>query len=559
MGAHEPDSNAAPAGLRVIPLGGLGEIGMNCLALEQRGEIIVIDCGVTFPHADHGVDLIHPRFDYLLERRDAVRGVVITHGHEDHIGALPYLLDDLDVPVYAPAHALALIRTRLEEWQFDSDVVTLRETRVGERFTVGSFEIEPLRVTHSIADATALAIRTDAGLVVHTGDFKLDPRPADGEITDEARLRELGDAGVRLLFSDSTNVDSPGSSGSETDVGDALEEVVRDASARVIVGMFASNVQRLLELGEVARRTKRRIVLLGRSVMTHVKVATAVGRLEWPSDLVVSPEFGQSLPRNEVLVIASGTQAEAAAALARLASGTHPRMRIDAGDTVVMSSRIIPGNDRAVFDLYSSLLRQGLKVVTRATHPGVHASGHAHRDEQRRMLEWVRPTSFIPVHGTLHHLIRHAELAKSVGVDDVLVIENGDVASIPADGAIARTGRAPVGRVSTFAGDPIPDQVLKERAQIGKYGVLTVAVALGPGGHLVGRPEVRALGVLGPLEGDVLGRAELAVERVVREAAGDPSRVTDLSNAVKLAARKVIESHTRQKPLVLVSLLSGAK
>jgi ribonuclease J len=390
---------------------------------------------------------------------------------------------------------------------------------------------------------------------VHTGDFKLDPSPSDGELTDEARLRALGDEGVRLLFSDSTNVDSPGSAASETDVGRALEEIVMTASGRVVVGMFASNVQRLLELGAIARKSKRRIVLLGRSVMTHVKVAAAVGRLEWPSDLVVSPDVGLGMPRRDVLVIASGTQAEAAAALARLAAGTHPKMRVEAGDTIVMSSRIIPGNDRAVFDLYSSFLRQGIELVTRATHPGVHASGHAHRGEQQRMLEMVRPASFIPVHGTLHHLIRHAELARMTGVGDVLVIENGDVVTVPERGRIEKTGRALVGRVPTFAGDPIPEEVLKERAQIGRYGVLTVAFALDRRGRLVGRPDLGCLGVLGPLDRDVLARAERAVENVVVMATEGRSRGDDLANAAKLAARKVVESHTSQKPLVIVSIL----
>ncbi|MFO0556325.1 MAG: ribonuclease J, partial [Polyangiaceae bacterium] len=513
-------SRPTPA-LRVIPLGGLGEIGMNCLALEQRDEIIIVDCGVTFPNESLGADIIHPRFDWLLENRSKLRGLVITHGHEDHIGAVPYLLDDVDLPVFAPPHALSLIRLRLAEWRFDLDALRLVTTFPGQRFRVGSFELEPIRVAHSIADATALAIWTDAGVVVHTGDFKLDEHPADGERTDEARLIELGDEGVRLLLSDSTNVDSPGTAASEEVVGDELERVVREAKNRVIVGIFASNVQRLLHLGEIARRTGRRIVLLGRSVLNHVRVATSVGRLRWPSDLVVSPEAGQAMPRKEVLVIASGTQAETNAALWRLASGDHPKLKVDEGDTVVFSSRIIPGNDRAVFDLFAVFLRRGIDVLSRVTHPRVHASGHAHREELTRMMEMVRPDVFIPVHGTLHHLTRHAGLARSIGVGEVLVAENGEVVELGAVEGPRRVGRVTSGRVHTIEGVPIPEDVLRERAQLGQRGVVNIVLAIGERGQLVGPPALTSHGVLGPLDGDVLVRAGRAAEAAAVTALSD--------------------------------------
>ena len=263
---------------------------MNCLVLEQQQGIVLVDCGVTFPSTDLGIDVYHPRFDYLVARSDRVLGVVITHGHEDHVGALPYLLGALDVPVFAPPHALELARQRLAEHDFDAAEIDLVTVHPGRPFEVGPFGFEPIRVTHSITDATALAIRTAAGTVIHTGDFKLDPFPPDGELTDELRLMELGEEGVRLLLSDSTNVDSPGAAGSERDVGDALGEIVARARGRVVIGMFASNVQRLRLLGEIAARAGRRVCLLGRSVMTHVRVAETVGRLRWPSDLVVAPE-----------------------------------------------------------------------------------------------------------------------------------------------------------------------------------------------------------------------------------------------------------------------------
>lgn len=529
---------------------------MNCLLLEQGQDLIMVDCGVTFPNEDNGVDVLHPRFDYVLQRRDQLRGVFITHGHEDHIGALPYLLDQVDVPIWAPAHALGLIRHRLSEWQFELDSLRLHTTRVRERYQLGSFEVEPIRVTHSIADATALAIDTCAGKLLHTGDFKLDPHPADGEVTDEARLSELGDAGVRLLLSDSTSIDSQGWSASELVVGQELERVIAESPARAIVGMFASNVQRLQHLGDIARITKRRIVLLGRSVLNHVRVASEVGRLSWPSDLVVSPEAGQVLPRHRVLVIASGTQAEGPAALSRLAKGEHPRFKLEAGDRVLFSSRIIPGNDRAVVELYGALLKLGVEVCSRASHPKLHASGHAYRGEQERMIELVRPRAFMPLHGTVHHLYRHAQLARDMGVDDVLVMENGDIVTLGASQPLSKAGRAPSGRVPTMDGTAIDEDVLRERAQLGRKGILSVALATdGSGTRLLGRPVVAGYGVVGPFDQDVLAAAEDASQRVFEESIAAGEAGDGVQEAVRLAARRVVDAHVGQKPHVLVSLV----
>jgi len=544
-----------PGVLRLVPLGGLGEIGMNCLALEQQEGIVVIDCGITFPTTDLGIDVYHPRFDYLLARRDRVLGVMITHGHEDHIGALPYLLGALDVPVYGPAHALELSRGRLAEHGFEAGQVDLEVVRAGEELEIGPFAIEPVRVTHSIADATALAIQTTAGLVVHTGDFKLDPTPPDGELTDELRFMELGEAGVRLLLSDSTNIDSPGTSASERDVGDALAEVVAGARGRVVIGVFASNVQRLLRLGDIAAATGRRVCLLGRSVSTHVRAAEAVGRLRWPSDLQIGPEQIASLPRERVLVIAAGTQAERMSGLTRLANGTHPVVRLDPGDTVILSSRIIPGNDRPVFEMMSAFLRAGVELVTRITDRRVHASGHAHRDEQRRMIDMTRPRAFLPVHGTLHHLVRHAELAREAGVGEVLVAENGEVVELSAGAAPAKVGRAPSGKVATFGGEELGDDVLRERAQLGRGGVAFVSLVLGRKGELAATPVLQSRGVLEPSFAGVARKVGLAVARAVEDADAR-TRADDgaVAEVARLAARRAIESHTGRRPLVVVSV-----
>lgn len=551
----KPTAQPGPGALRLVPLGGLGEVGMNCLALEQDDGIILIDCGVTFPSTDLGVDVFHPRFDYLNARSDRVLGIVLTHGHEDHIGGLPYLLSTLDVPVYGPPHAIELAKLRLLEHGFDAGEIDLIHTRVGRTFDIGSFNIEPIRVTHSIVDATALAIRTAAGMIVHTGDFKIDPTPPDGETTDEERFSALGDEGVRLLLSDSTNVDSPGTSTSEASVGRALATLIGGARARVIIGVFASNVQRLRLLGEIAVATGRRICLLGRSVGNHVRIAQALGRLNWPSDLLMPSEMVGAMPKERVLVIASGTQAERMSTLTRLGQGTHPALRLDEGDLVILSSRIIPGNDRPVFDMMADFLRLGVKLVTRVTDPGVHASGHAYRSEQLRMIELTRPRAFVPVHGTLHHLVRHADLARDAGVAEILVAENGETFDVTAGTVPVKGARVPVGRVAAANGDTISDEVLRERAQLGRSGIVLVSVVLDRRSAVIGSPEIISRGVVDASFASALRQASSAAARAITEADPRIRNVDEsLRDAVRLATRRAIETHTGRRPLVMVTL-----
>ena len=536
--------------LRVFPLGGLGEIGMNCLALEQRGEVVLIDCGVTFDDRGIGVDVIHPDFSALDRFRDQIKGVFITHGHEDHIGALPYLLRRFDVPVWGPKYALGLVRERLIEHEVLRHA-RLIETTPRTTYEVGSFRIEPIRVTHSIADATALAITTDAGMVVHSGDFKFDDTPPDHEMFDEARLRELGDAGVKLLFSDSTNVDSDGSTGSEQGVGEALEPIIEHAEGAVVVALFASNVHRLRMLGEIAARTKRRIVPLGRSIQTHARVARATGYLDWPSNLVFPSDRLQELPRKAILGLATGTQAEARAALARLANGEHPHLTLGPGDTVIMSSRIIPGHEPEVYELMGNFLRLGVDLKTRVTDRGIHVSGHAHRGEQRRLIELVRPKTFIPVHGTIHHLLRHAELARASNVELALVLENGDVAELT-EGALRKVDRVPAGRVHTFAGRSIPSSVLRERLLLAQAGVVFVHVAIDSQWQIRGEISLFTRGVLDDTRNaHVLSTVKSDVRREL-ESYGGMRDEPSLAEAARLATRRSFFRALGSKPLTTV-------
>jgi ribonuclease J len=534
--------------IRLVPLGGLGEIGMNCMALEQEGGIVVLDCGVAFPDNDLGVDVLHPDFRWLIERRERVHGVFLTHGHEDHVGALPYLLGELDLPVWGPPHALGMARRRLSEHDFGPGDLDFRVARPRETHEVGPFTIEPVRVAHSIVEATALRIRTAAGTVVHTGDFNFDPEPPDGEPTDSARLSTIGDEGVALLLSDSTNIDVPERQGSELEVAESVERLVREAPKAVVVALFASNVQRLMTFGAIAQRHRRKVCVLGRSLENQVALATEIGRLAWPSNLMVSPEQAADMDGRDVLILAGGTQAEQRSSLRRLASGEHPVFRLRRGDTVILSSRIIPGNERPVFAMQNDLLRLGVTLHTRFTAPGVHTSGHAGRSEQRRMLELVRPRCFLPVHGTLHHLLRHAELAREVGVSETAVVEDGT--PVVCDGERLRTEAVvPHGAISiAVGGEEASADTLRERAELGRNGVVMVALAVDPRGRGL-LPSVRARGV--PALDDAGRRA---VEREAARALESHREGRGLTREelVRRVVRRKVEELTGARPPIEV-------
>jgi ribonuclease J len=533
----------------VLPLGGLGEVGMNCMAVEQRGDVLLVDCGVTFDARGLGVDVIHPDFSALDAFGTRIAGVVVTHGHEDHIGALPYLLKRHDVPVWAPPYALGLIRERLGEHEVLAHA-RLFETRPRTPFHVGSFRVEPIRVTHSIADATALAITTDAGMFIHSGDFKVDEAPPDGEHFDTERLRELGDAGVTLLMSDSTNIDAEGPTGNEIDVGAVLESLVEGTTGAVVVAMFASNIHRLRLLGDIARRTGRKIVLLGRGVGTHARVARSTGYLPWPDDLVWPDAQTRELPRSKILAVATGSQGEANAALAKLARGDHPALDIGPGDRVILSARTIPGNEREVHALLGLLLRRGCEVRTRLTDRGVHVSGHAHRPEQRRMIELVRPKCFIPVHGTIHHLTRHAELARETGVEQVSVIENGRIAEIT-DGRLDLRETVHAGRVHVFAGRELPTHILREREVLAEEGFASCAVIVGADGSVV---DVTLI-TRGVVDEGAHPEEVQAARAAVRHAIADLASHADdaqIAEQTRLAVRRTFWKSRGKKPMTVV-------
>jgi ribonuclease J len=540
---------------------------MNCLALEQGGQVLIVDCGVTFDDRGLGVDVIHADFSALEPYR--VAGIFVTHGHEDHIGAIPYLLQRFDVPVFGPRYALGLVRERAAEHEI-LDHVSLHEVTPRSRVRVGPFDVEPIRVTHSIADSTALAIRTESGLVVHTGDFKFDESPPDGETFDVERFEELSREGVRLLFSDSTNIDAKGPTGSEEGVGLALDAIVAGAKQAVVVGMFASNVHRLRLLGDIARRHGRKIVPLGRSVSTHSRVARSTARstgehagepyLEWPSDLVWPADRARELPRSAVLGVATGTQGEEAAALSRLARGEHPAFDLAEGDVVVMSSRVIPGNEPEVMRVMGNLLRRGVELRSWWSDRAVHVSGHAHREEQRRMIEMVRPRSFVPVHGTLHHLLRHAALARELGVPDVCVLENGDVGEL-GEGSLRKTGRVTAGRVHVFARRALAAAVLAERVALAAHGAAHVVIPVDSAGRLAGEVSLVTRGVLDEAEDAHLlaaarNEALAALEELFQRGGGGVLRSdAELGETARQAVRRALSRALGFKPVTTATVL----
>jgi len=541
--------------VQLVPLGGLGEIGMNCLAIEHRDGVLVVDSGIGFPQDDLGVQLEHPDFSWLIERRERVSGVFVTHGHEDHIGAVPHLLRHLgrDVPVFAPPHAVQLLQSRFDEHELEWDLLV--EALPKNRYPVGPFEIEPVRVSHSIIDATGLAIRTPAGLVVHTGDFDMDPSQPAGEPIDAERFQELGDEGVRLLLSDSTNVDTEQRPGSEDSVARALEELVQGATGRVVIALFASNIHRMKMLGEIAQRTGRRLCLLGRSLVKQQAAAAALGRISWRSDLLVAPEQVASVPASNLLVLAGGTQAEQGSAMRRLASASHQHLQLEPGDAVVFSSRIIPGNDRPVLEMVNDLLRLGATVHTRFSDPAVHTSGHAGRSEQRRMLQWTRPQSFLPVHGTLHHLRRHAALARQEGVQDTLVVENGTPVILSATGPLRAGTPVRHGRVRVlWGGHALEEETRRRRVELARNGLAMVTVQVTRKRRLVGAPAVTTRGV------PVVDEERMALQRLRRAAAEAVERNRDyrmegLEEPIRRAVRRELFELTGTRPVVEVHVI----
>ncbi|BDG09796.1 ribonuclease J [Anaeromyxobacter paludicola] len=544
--------------VRIAALGGLGEVGMNCTAYECEGRIAVVDCGILFPNENLGVDVIAPDLSWLKERKAQVGAVFVTHGHEDHIGALPFLLRDVPVPVYAPRFALELLRGRCAEMGIAAD---LREVRPGDVRDLGEgspLAVEFVSVTHSIPDACALAISTPQGTLVHTGDFKIDETPVSRRGFDLARLEALGREGVRLLLSDSTNAERPGSSLSEAAVAPGLAALFERATRRVFVACFASNIDRIQQVGQAARAEGRRVALLGRSMEQNVRLARELGYLSFAGWQGCTPEEARELPPRELCVVTTGTQGEPRSALARLARGEHPELTVEPGDLVILSSRHIPGNELAIGQVVNDLCRRGAEVVYEGG-PRVHVSGHAAEDEQRRLIRTLRPERFVPIHGEYRQLSRHAAHAAAEGVAHRHLLLDGDVLELSDDGARVLPEKLPVGRVYTdreaLAGEDIGALVVKDRRLLAEAGLCTVVLVVDKAsGEVVRGPDLFAKGVAGfeGTEAELRGEALRAVEELSPQARAD---VAEVQEALRVAVRRYFRKSGGRRPTVLPVVL----
>jgi ribonuclease J len=544
--------------VRLIPLGGLGEIGLNMMLVEFGDELIAIDCGLMFPEDDMpGIDYVIPDFSYALAKRAGFRAVVLTHGHEDHVGALPYLLRELPVPVYGTPLTLALVAEKLREHGIED--ADLRTMRPRDLIDIGPFRIEPIRVTHSIVDGIGLAIGTPVGTIVHTGDFKLDPSPLDGEPPDYRKFAALGDEGVLVLCSDSTNVDRPGHTRSEAEVGTALAERFERAHGRIIIATFASHIHRIQQVVRLAARFGRKLAILGMSMQKNVRLASELGYLDVPSGVMVPLEDLGRFPVERQVILSTGSQGEPNSAISLMAAREHKYVQVEAGDLVILSSRVIPGNERTVSRVINALYRLGAEVLYE-DNAFVHVSGHASQGDLKLMLNLTKPRYFVPVHGEYRHLRGHAQLATSVGVpsDHVFLIEDGTGLEVTKTAARVMPG-FPVGRVlvdGTGVGD-IGSVVLRDRQILAEDGVIAVSVTVDASGAIVAGPEIASRGVVYVRENEPLLeelRAAVAASLAARSP-GDARDRDALGAHVRTAVRQFINQRFHRKPVVLPIVL----
>jgi ribonuclease J len=545
--------------VRLIPLGGLGEIGLNMMLIESGEDLMAIDCGLMFPDDElPGIDHVIPDFSYALGRRDAFRAVVLTHGHEDHIGALPYLLRELPVPVYGTPLTLALVAERLREHGL-AETADLRVIRPRDRIAVGSLGVEAIRVTHSIVDGIGLAVETPVGTIVHTGDFKLDPSPLDGEPPDYRRFAELGEQGVMVLCSDSTNVDRPGHTRSEMDVGQALGARFDAATGRIIVATFASHIHRIQHVLTLAARTGRRVALLGMSMQRNVTIAAELGYLRVPENVLTELEALAELPANRQVILSTGSQGEPHSALALMASSEHKYVRVERGDLVIISARVIPGNERTIGRVVNALYRLGAEVLYE-DNAFVHVSGHASQEDLKMMFNLTRPRYFIPVHGEYRHLLSHARLAESVGIgpERVFLIEDGMAVEFSKTAAHVAE-RVAAGRVlvdGKSVGD-VGAVVLRDRQLLAEDGVITVSLAVDRSGTVLAGPEIASRGFVYMKENEpLLEELKKAVLAALAERGPDVPIDRELMSAtVRMAVRQFANQRFRRRPVVLPIIL----
>lgn len=541
--------------LRIIPLGGLGEFGLNMMLLEYGDSAIAIDCGLMFPGTDLlGIDLVIPDISYLAERKKRLLGVVLTHAHEDHIGALPYILKQLAAPVFATRLTLGLLRNKLREHDLDR-IANLREIKAGQTFELPPFKLEGIQVTHSLMDCLALAIDTPAGIVVHTGDFKIDNTPMEGEKFDFQKFSAYGQKGVVLLLSDSTNVEREGFTPSEREVGRALEEIFRASRGKIFVATFSSNIPRIQQVVELSERLGRKVVLSGRSMINNAEIASDLGYLRLPADVMTENERWQTLDSNQITFLTTGSQGEPLSVLHRVALDDHKSIKIAPRDTVILSSKFIPGNEKTITNLINHLYRRGAEVHYEKVSE-IHVSGHASQEELKTMLQLTRPCYFVPIHGEYRHLIKHIQLAQQVGVpaENCFLLEDGEVLEITANHA-RKTDSISTGRVFVDGkgiGD-VEDVVIRDRRHLSEDGMVLAVMAIHQQtGELVAGPDLISRGFM-RVEGEeeILEQAKKVILETLR-AINRETRTdrAELQEEVRKALRRYFNKTLERRPVV---------
>ena len=542
--------------VRVIPLGGLHEIGKNMTAIEYEDEMIIIDCGLCFPDDDmFGIDKVIPDFTYLKECGKKIRGLVITHGHEDHIGAVPYLLKQLNVPVYGMQFPLGLIRNKLEEHGMQAD---LHQIKAGQVFHLGrNFQVEALRITHSIADSICLKIDTPAGVIFHTGDFKIDYTPVDGNKIDFARLAQIGSEGVLLMMADSTNVMRPGYTRSEMKVGEALDTIFRSARGRIIIATFSSNVHRIQKIIDIAIRCKRKVAISGRSMVNVFELAKELGYIRIPEHMLVDLDDTRKIPDQELVIITTGSQGEPMSALARMASMEHKTIHIKKGDMVILSSTPVPGNELTVSNVVDQLIEKGAEVIY-SDIAETHVSGHACREELKLMHSLIRPRFFMPVHGEYRHLQKHAQLAEYLGMSnkDIFLLSNGDALTLTSSSAKKQEAavQADAIMVDGLGVGDVGNIVLKDRRLLSESGLIIVSAAIdGEAKVLAAGPDVITRGFVYVRENEDLidATCQVAKEAIETCLARNVSDWDAIKTSVRQNVKKFIYGRTKRTPIIL--------
>jgi ribonuclease J len=542
--------------LRIVPLGGLGEFGLNMMLLEYRDAAIAIDCGLMFPGADLlGIDLVIPDVAYLLERKERLKAIVLTHAHEDHVGALPYILNQFSVPIFGTRLTLGLINNKLREHDLDN-TADLREITAGRPWEIAPFQVEGIRVTHSLMDCLALAVETPIGTVIHTGDFKIDNTPMEGEMFDFQRFAAYGEKGVLLLLSDSTNIERSGYTPSEREVGRNLEQIFRESEGKILVSTFASSIPRIQQVVDISESCGRRVVLSGRSMIRNGQVAAELGYLRLPRNFMTENEPWHEFPAEKLTFLTTGSQGEPLSVLHRVALDDHKSIKIDPGDTVILSSKFIPGNEKTISNLINHLYRRGAEVHYEKVSE-IHVSGHASQEELKTMLQLTRPRYFVPIHGEYRHLVRHRKLAQDVGVPDdhCFILEDGDVLEMTATSA-KKIEPIQVGRVfvdGKGVGD-VGDVVIRDRRHLSEDGMVLAVMAIHQqSGEIVAGPDLVSRGFMRDEEGEeVLGQARKVVLEILanlnRETRTDPA---ELQEEVRKALRRYFRKRFERHPVVL--------